>query len=422
MSELSLINFAPLIVQKRNPTQFKIPNTEEYAFSLINNINDLVHHFYIIMYLIYYDIVNTKILGFYDYKFLLEKNYFSNFIKSIKSTHLEKIYNDIKDKDTIKIYQSIMDIVNKHEELKQYNIFNFKRSGIYLSISESLQVSAEYLQQYKYIINNLIRLKALHSKNLDYLLKYILLIMDNKYIQNMNNTIIDLNYFSYLFKPKENRSYIQISEVNLNTYLSNLDKFKSEILYCNKIINKVRILNSMDDEFKKKCTELIEIFSKKPIDMKNDLLYNYTEKLYNLSIECINSYYSIPQVFNVIEKFLTHLISACSSYNKVINVLKTEQQKINDYLNNLQSIQHNFKSISDLKTLLLTDEQYTLDNLHEFGKTPYKVHFNEKDEVKEFNKDDPIEEEFIEPSNEDESISGGIFNSLYNLLFYKNPN
>ena len=35
---------------------------------------------------------------------------------------------------------------------------------------------------------------------------------------------------------------------------------------------------------------------------------------------------------------LTYLISAYSSYNKVINVLKTEQQKINDYLNNLQSI------------------------------------------------------------------------------------
>lgn len=125
--------------------------------------------------------------------------------------------------------------------------------------------------------------------------------MDNKYIQNMNNTIIDLNYLTYLFQQKENRSYIQISNVNLNTYLSNLDKFKNEIVYCNKIINKVKSLNSMDDNFKKKCTELIEIFSKIQFDMKNDLLYNYTEKLYNLSIECINSYYSIPQVFNVIE-------------------------------------------------------------------------------------------------------------------------
>ena len=422
MSELSLINFTPLQIQKRNPTQFKIPNTEEYAFSLINNINELVHQFYIIMYLIYYDLINKNILGFYVYIVLFKKNYFSEFInKHIKSTYLEAIYNNIKDKETLKIYQSIMDMVNNYEKLKTYNIFNYKRSDIYINRIDASQINVENLQQYQNIINILSRLRTIHSTNLEYLLKYILLIMDNKHILDMKNTIGDLEYFSYLFQPKENVSYIQISSENLNKYLINLTKFKQEMFYCNKIINNVKLLNSMDDKFKQKCSELIEIFIKKPLNMKNDLLYNYTEKLYNLSIECINSYYSIPQIFNVIEDFLTHIINACDSYNKVITILKTEQYKINEYLNNIQFIQHNFKSIDDLKTLLLTDEQYTLDNIHKFGKTPYKVHFNKNIEVKEFNEDDPIEQH-IEDETIKQPILGGIFNSIYNLLFYKNPN
>lgn len=178
----------------------------------------------------------------------------------------------------------------------------------------------------------------------------------------------------------------------------------------------------MDDKFRKNCNELIELINKKS---KYDALFNYTENLYNSFVECVKYYYSIPQVFNVIEEFLTHIIKACNSYNEVISVLKTEQQKINEYLNSLQFIQHNYKNISDLKTLLLTDEQYTLDNLHKFGKTTHKVRFNRKPEIREFVADEPISVVSSETSSEmekDNPISGGLFNSIYNLLFYKNPN
>lgn len=234
MSSLSLINFTPLEVQKKK--QFKIPNTEEYGYSLINSIQDHIHYFYIIMYIIYYDLTKNHLLNMFDYKILLTNgNYFEDFIKKIKSTPLEKVYNNIKSKDTLEIYHSIMEIINENIQLKTYNIFKYNQAKLYFNRADALQFSIEYLQPHRYIVSNLTRLRALHSNNLDYLSRYITLINDNIYIQSMKINVSDLENFNYLLTPKKDRSFIQIPKNSLDTYFSNLDNFKKEIKYCNEI-------------------------------------------------------------------------------------------------------------------------------------------------------------------------------------------